>query len=237
MAVVFNPLTPENRLDPYPHYHELRREDPIQRLEALSVFVLTRYADVAGVLRDPRFSVDRTRSKLFQSPLSPMRLFGERFRSMFLGMMLMRDPPDHTRLRNLVNKAFTPRVVEKLAPRIQAIVDELLDAALERGEFDLVKDFAFPLPVTVIAEMLGVEGGDRDRLPALVAGAGRPHRAHRAAQPGGARRGGRAAWARCAASSTAWWPSGGRVRARTWSARWCGPRSRATVSTRTSCSR
>jgi cytochrome P450 len=161
MAVVFNPLTPENRLDPYPHYHQLRREDPIQRLEALSVFVLTRYADVAAVLRDPRFSVDRTRSKLFQSPLSPMRVFGERFRSMFLGMMLMRDPPDHTRLRNLVNKAFTPRVVEKLAPRIQAIVDELLDAGLERGEFDLVKDFAFPLPVTVIAEMLGVEGGDR----------------------------------------------------------------------------
>jgi cytochrome P450 len=161
MAVVFNPLTPENRQDPYPHYHELRREDPVQKHPLVPVFVLTRYADVAAVLRDPRFSVDRTRSKLFQSPLSPMRVFGEQFRKMFLGMMLMRDPPDHTRLRNLVNKAFTPRVVEKLLPRIQAIADERMDEALERGDFDLVRDFAFPLPVTVIAEMLGVETGDR----------------------------------------------------------------------------
>ena len=123
MTVVFNPLTPENRLDAYPHYHELRREDPVQRLPELPVFVLTRYADIAAALRDPRFSADRTHSKLFQGPLSPMRLFGERFRAMFLGMMLMRDPPDHTRLRNLVNKAFTPRVLRAGAAH-PAIVDE-----------------------------------------------------------------------------------------------------------------
>jgi cytochrome P450 len=160
MAVVFDPFSPENRRDPYPHYHALRREAPIFRNPLPPVFVLTRYADVAGVLRDPRFSVDRTRSNFFQSPLSPLRLFGEQFRSVFLGMMLVRDPPDHTRLRNLVNKAFTPRVVEKLLPRIQQIVDALLDAVIVRGELDLVRDLAFPLPVTVIAEMLGVSEGD-----------------------------------------------------------------------------
>lgn len=100
MAVVFNPLTPENRLDPYPHYHQLRREDPVHKHPLVPIFVLTRYADVAAVLR---------------------------------------DPPDHTRLRNLVNQAFTPRVVEKLLPRIHQIADSLLDGALERDDFDLAR--------------------------------------------------------------------------------------------------
>jgi cytochrome P450 len=81
-----------------------------------------------------------------------------------LRSLLMLDPPDHTRLRGLVNRAFTPRVVEQLRPRIQQIVDELLDVAAAGGEMDLVRDLAYPLPVTVIAELLGVPAEDRDRL-------------------------------------------------------------------------
>src|SRR5262249_13929072 len=78
--------------------------------------------------------------------------------------MLSRDPPDHIRLRRLVTKAFTPRMVEQLRPRIQAIADALLDAVAGRGEMDLIDDYAFPLPITVIAEMLGVPAADRNQF-------------------------------------------------------------------------
>jgi cytochrome P450 len=161
VSVVFDPFRPEHRRDPYPHYHEVRAADPVQRHPLLPVWVLTRYADVLAVLRDPRFSVDRTKSNLFQSPQSPLNRMGEGFRRAFLSMMLFRNPPDHTRLRHLVNKVFTPRMIESLRPRIQHIVDDLLEAALDEGEMDAVRDFADPLPVTVIAEMLGVPTVDR----------------------------------------------------------------------------
>jgi cytochrome P450 len=133
VSVVFDPFRPEHRRDPYPHYHEVRAADPVQRHPLLPVWVLTRYADVLAVLRDPRFSVDRTKSNLFQSPQSPLNRMGEGFRRAFLSMMLFRDPPDHTRLRHLVNKVFTPRMIESLRPRIQHIVDDLL-TALARAE-------------------------------------------------------------------------------------------------------
>jgi cytochrome P450 len=133
VSVVFDPFRPEHRRDPYPHYHEVRAADPVQRHPLLPVWVLTRYADVLAVLRDPRFSVDRTKSNLFQSPQSPLNRMGEGFRRAFLSMMLFRNPPDHTRLRHLVNKVFTPRMIESLRPRIQHIVDDLL-TALARAE-------------------------------------------------------------------------------------------------------
>jgi cytochrome P450 len=133
VSVVFDPFRPEHRRDPYPHYHEVRAADPVQRHPLLPVWVLTRYADVLAVLRDPRFSVDRTKSNLFQSPQSPLNRMGEGFRRAFLSMMLFRNPPDHTRLRHLVNKVFTPRMIESLRARIQHIVDDLL-TALARAE-------------------------------------------------------------------------------------------------------
>jgi cytochrome P450 len=160
VSVVFDPFRPEHRRDPYPHYHEVRAADPVQRHPLLPVWVLTRYADVLAVLRDPRFSVDRTKSNLFQSPQSPLNRMGEGFRRAFLSMMLFRDPPDHTRLRHLVNKVFTPRMIESLRPRIQHIVDDLL-TALARAEEEgdrLSADELFAMCVLIL-----VAGPERRR--------------------------------------------------------------------------
>ncbi len=160
MAVTYNPFLPENRLDPYPHYHALREQDPVHAGVLIPGWVLTRYADVHAALRDARFSVDRTRSKLFSSAAGPMNALAGELRESMLKMMLFQDPPNHTRLRFLVNKAFTPRMVERSRVRIEKIVDDLLDTAWEAGEMDVVRDLAFPLPVTVIGEMLGVPADD-----------------------------------------------------------------------------
>lgn len=165
---VGNPLAnPAFVANPYPVYALLRATTPVLRppipgYEGPGAAVLTRYADVESVLRDPRFSVDRTRAHLFQafSDRFPRQLLEgpEGFRS-----MLMMDPPDHTRLRHLVSRAFTPRrVEERLRPRIEALVGELLDAVTTSGrdELDVMRDFAEPLPAIVIAELLGVPAAD-----------------------------------------------------------------------------
>jgi pimeloyl-[acyl-carrier protein] synthase len=159
----FNPFLPEFRADPYPFYRSLRASAPVYFSPVLRGWILTRYADVAAVLHDPRFSVNRQQAKLFQR----LRIFESLppdFTTAITRNLLMLDPPDHTRLRRLVNKAFTPRRVEALRPRIQAIVDELLGGLGEAREIDLIHDFAYPLPVIVIAEMLGVPAADRTRF-------------------------------------------------------------------------
>jgi pimeloyl-[acyl-carrier protein] synthase len=143
-----NPLLVQFREDPYPLYRYLLAAAPVQRNDLLEAWTVARYADVMTVLTDPRFSADRT----------SMAPDGYQVAQ----SMLVSDPPDHTRLRTLVQKAFTPRMVDQLRPRIQAIVDDLLDRALEDGgDFDLVEDLAYPLPVIVIAELLGVPAEDR----------------------------------------------------------------------------
>ena len=155
--VEFNPLMPEFIADPYPFYHRLRAEDPVHRSTLLpDTWIVTRYADVVRVLRDLRF--DRHDVENF---------FRERFGegpliNVFTKWMLFRDPPDHTRLRTLVNKAFTPRAIEGLRPRIQELVNYLLDAAQQRSSMDIMADLAYPLPVLVICELLGVPAKDRD---------------------------------------------------------------------------
>jgi cytochrome P450 len=149
--VQFNPLLPEVIEDPYPLYHRLRAEDPVHQNPA-GMWVLSRYDDVAGLLRDPRFG-----RRGFQE------LISARFGRAGLGRsMLLQDPPDHTRLRALVNKAFTPRVIEGLRGQIQRMVDILLDSVAGRSEMDLIADLAYPLPVSVICEMVGVPAADRD---------------------------------------------------------------------------
>jgi len=153
--VRFNPIDPEFVADPYPTYHRLRAEDPVHH-SPLGFWVLSRYDDVVAALRDPRFAKEAIAS-----------VVAARFGISVAGpglSMLDRDPPNHTRLRGLVNKAFTPRVVEVLRPRVQAIVDELLDRVRDQGSMDLIEDFAYPLPVIVICEMLGVPLADRDRF-------------------------------------------------------------------------
>ncbi len=160
----FNPFLPEFRVDPYPAYRALQAKHRVYRNRLLSgTFVLPRYDDVVAVLSDPRFSVDRRQADVFKQ-LQPLRGLSPRFIEAIQSALLMTDPPAHTRLRRLVNKAFTPRVVEGLRTRVQAIVDELLDAVAARGEMELIHDLAYPLPVIVIAELLGIPSEDRDRI-------------------------------------------------------------------------
>jgi cytochrome P450 len=152
----FNPMDPEFLADPYPTYHRLRAEDPVHH-SPLGFWVLTRYEDVSSVLRDPRF---------IKEPLAALvaaRFGAEVPRGVGLSM-LDRDPPDHTRLRSLVSKAFTPRVVEGLRPRIQQIVDGLITRAEAAGSIDVIEEFAYPIPVNVICEMLGVPVADHERF-------------------------------------------------------------------------
>lgn len=147
------------REDPYPTYRMLREADPVFWNEALQTFILTRHGDLSEILRNhAQWSVNRRQSENFRQlkGLSEM----DDFPVSLLGL----DPPDHTRLRGLVMKAFTPRMVERLRPRVEEIVNGLLDSVAARGEFDLVTDFAYPLPVTVIAEMLGVPPADWEKF-------------------------------------------------------------------------
>jgi hypothetical protein len=154
----FNPLAPEFIRNPYPHYERLRTMDPMH-VNAHGAFVASRHAEVSLVLRDKRFGkdyVDRTirryGPKIMEEPV---------FRSM-RHWMLQQDPPDHTRLRGLVVKAFTARRIEDMRPRIQQIVDETLDRIIPLGKMDLIEDYAFRLPVTIICDMLGIPEDNRE---------------------------------------------------------------------------
>jgi cytochrome P450 len=155
---LFNPLAPEFIRDPYPHYERLRTTDPMH-LTPLGAFVASRHAEVSLVLRDKRFGkdyVERTKRRY-----GPQIMEEPVFRSMS-HWMLQQDPPDHTRLRGLVVKAFTARRVEDMRPRIQQIVDQTLDRIAPRGHMDLIEDFAFRLPVTIICDMLGIPAEHRE---------------------------------------------------------------------------
>ena len=155
---LFNPLAPEFIRNPYPYYERLRRLDPMH-LNAHGAFVASRHAEASLVLRDKRFgkdyverSIRRYGPKIMDEPV---------IRSMS-HWMLQQDPPDHTRLRGLVVKAFTARRVEDMRPRIQHVVDETLDRIIPQGKMDLIEDFAFRLPVTIICDMLGIPEEHRD---------------------------------------------------------------------------
>jgi cytochrome P450 len=153
----FNPMAPEFVEDPYPTYRRLREEDPVHQ-SPLGFWVLTRYEDVVSSLRDPR---------MVKEPIAAFvaARFGLPAPPTGMGLsMLDRDPPDHTRLRGLVSKAFTPRVIEQLRPHIQGIVTRLLDKVEGEPGMDLIEQFAYPLPVIVICEMLGVPVADHERF-------------------------------------------------------------------------
>ncbi len=162
-GVAFNPLSADLRENPYPSYLRLRTKDPVHWSVLTKSWMLTRYADVMLVMRDARFAADRSKGANAQqfvaSDMGP-------YNRWLANSLLSLDPPDHTRLRALATKAFTPRAVEQMRPRIAQIVDELLDAAQPRGRMDLIRDLAYPLPVIVIAEMLGVPAEDRPKFKA-----------------------------------------------------------------------
>jgi len=156
--------TPEGRADPYPRYAALRERAPVHR-SAFGIWTLTDYDDCQLLLRHPGVGKD------FSSAMNSLGLSDadreaqDRFRN-DRSNMLVTDPPDHTRLRGLVTRAFTPRTVEKLRPTVVTLVDELLDAF--DGEVEVMDALAFPLPVTVIGDMLGVPVEDRSLLRPLV---------------------------------------------------------------------
>jgi cytochrome P450 len=163
----FNPRDPAFIANPYPAYRELRETTPVWRSPFGRTF-LTRYEDSAVLMRDRRLGKDYT------EPEALIRRFGptamqEPAVVELSHMMLMRDPPDHTRLRGLVTKVFTARKIEEMRPGIQAITDRLLDNVAARGEMDAIRDLAFPLPVLVICELLGIPGEDRARFVTATA--------------------------------------------------------------------
>jgi cytochrome P450 len=160
-ALEFNPYLPEVHANPYPLYQRLRTQDPVHRSE-FGFWVLTRHAEVAAVLRDPRISRDPRRSAPFQL----LRGDGQDPFEDGAPSMLFVDPPDHTRLRTLVNKAFTPIAIGRLRSRVEELTEQLLDRVTSTGELDLVEDLAYPLPVTVICELLGVPAQDQIRFRA-----------------------------------------------------------------------
>ncbi|GGN79356.1 cytochrome P450 hydroxylase [Streptomyces albiflavescens] len=146
--------------DPFPLYRQLREDGPVRRAVVaggLEAWLVTRYEDGLAALSDSRLSSDVRDAS---DPRLLERLPATERESM-LRTMLRSDPPDHTRLRRLVSKAFTARRVAELRPRVQEITDQLLDAIVPAGKADLVEDFALPLPVTVIRELLGVPVADR----------------------------------------------------------------------------
>jgi len=160
--VFLNPFEPGFFDDPYAQYRQLRELAPVHQ-SPLGPWTLTRYDDCARLLRDPTLSVEERhsaysgRDALFEAAGIERRNRGTR-------AILNLDPPDHTRIRRLVSKAFTPRRVEALVPRVQALVDGMLDAVDGRGEMDVIADLAFPLPFAVISEMLGMPAADSHLL-------------------------------------------------------------------------
>lgn len=156
-------LGPEMLANPYPHYHRLRATKPVAWFDAIKGWVLTRHDNVSAVLRDNRFSSKRFAGGLERESLRGNSAVAEMFQSR-TNAMLSCDAPRHTRLRSLVSKAFTPRAVEAMRPSIAELVDGLINDAQARGPIDIMRDIAGPLPVAVIAVMLGIPPEDRGRF-------------------------------------------------------------------------
>lgn len=159
-APIFNPFSPDFLRNPYPAFQQLRSTAPIMRTE-MGFWVASRYDDVTTILRDKRFGkcfVQRTEKQhgpdIWEQPVyASMR-----------NWMLVMDPPDHGRLRGLVARAFAPRHLKALRPRIQQLVDDSLDAVQDNGGMEFIKDFAHPLPVHVICDMLGIPLEERNQF-------------------------------------------------------------------------
>ncbi|GGO01639.1 cytochrome P450 family protein [Saccharibacillus kuerlensis] len=148
-------FTREFSQNPYPVYARLREEEPIAKLmfpDGQFGWMITRYEDAVEVLKDNRFIKDMT------------KIYGSTGQSIFTSNMLFSDPPDHRRLRGLVQQAFTPKLIEGMREHIQQIADKLLDAVEGREHIELIDDYAFPLPIIVISEILGVPTSDQDKF-------------------------------------------------------------------------
>ncbi len=182
--VSYNPFSADTRANPYPAYAELRRHAPVYHLEGTGFYLASRYQEVAEIIQDPELYSSTAMHRLMMSSMGggiqnidskqeidPIAVETMRKQTKGTGIdpvemlttpsIVATDPPDHARLRGIVNRAFTPRRIALLETRIREIASDALDKMLTKEEFDLVSDFTIPFPVTVIAELLGVE---TDRL-------------------------------------------------------------------------
>lgn len=162
-----NLASSEFKANPFPFYAQLRAEAPVYRTTITlptkhPVWLITRYADVAAALKDERFAKDRNNA-LSQDQIRKTPWMPGIFKALEKNMLDM-DAPDHTRLRGLVHKVFTPRLVEQMREQVQQLANELLDTAAKNKRFDLIEDYALPIPMTIISEVLGVPPQDRQNF-------------------------------------------------------------------------
>jgi cytochrome P450 len=149
----FNPFDADTRRNPYDAFRVARHDHPVFEHQGFPIVSVFRYADIQAILKDPQ---------TFSSEFPPPP--GIRREDLPPQSMLGQNPPQHTRLRSLVNQAFTPRIIRSLEPRLRQVADELFDEALEKGEVDFVEAMTYPLPVIAIAEIIGVPADDRDQF-------------------------------------------------------------------------
>jgi len=169
-------LTPERVSDPYSYFRHLQREAPVYWNQKYRAWFVTRFDDVNQAFRDPRYSANRIAAFAANNPDSDHAF--DQVLHVLSNWLVFKDPPDHTRLRRLLQSSFTMKEIESWRPRIEVIVNELIDDIEQNDTIDLVRDVAYPLPAIVIAEMLGVPSEDRDlfkkwsdQITALVFGA------------------------------------------------------------------
>lgn len=155
---------PEFRCNPYRFYEQLREHDPIHWDAEMGFWVFSRFDDIAALYTDERFSRAQGLMRGFERLAKSDQQVAEPVYHSFSQTMFYADPPYHTHLRGPVNYAFTPRRVERLRPYVQMVVNELLDAAQVKGQMDIISDVAYPMPVMVIAELLGLPASDRARF-------------------------------------------------------------------------
>ncbi len=170
--VLDDPFAPEHRADPHPIYHRLRAESPVRFFEESDSFLCTRWEDCNAVLSDTGFSSNPATARR-DVPEDSTSLRDQLAASGDVNTLLFLDPPDHTRIRRIFHRLFTPRAVERLRLHAETIVDQRLDQLLGAGPFDMVHDFGFHLPVTIISELVGVPEADREMLGPWSADASR----------------------------------------------------------------
>ena len=163
LAIDDEVLSPERIADPHSYFSVLREHDPVHWNEKYRAWFIHRYDDVLDALRDPRFSSERI-GAAYDRLTDEQKAQRQPTYDILMDWLVFRDPPDHTRLRRLVSRAFTPRAVEAWRDRVTGVVDELIDGLSHKEHFDLIEDFAYPIPAVVIAEMMGVPAEDRDRF-------------------------------------------------------------------------
>ncbi|MGZ3461387.1 MAG: cytochrome P450, partial [Archangium sp.] len=157
-----NLVTPQNLLNPFPLYKELREHDPVHWSEPIHAWFITRYDDVMEGYRDARLSADR--AKLFEYQLQGKTDIIREFLQSIRHQMFMLDGPEHVRLRRQTVSGFSNQKLDAMRPSVQRITQELLDLVYAQGQMELVKDLAFPMPALAIAELLGIPVEDRARF-------------------------------------------------------------------------